>query len=172
MLTMHALPAVWQLRIVVFVLLACGCGHLDRKIERWRFARHRRRLGYRSHGDYVGGPEWRARRRRYLTEHPPSGCRVCGRRWQARWPLHHKDYSRAGDGAELDRDLIPVCEPCHTLIHQMWRPHGVLRRAGVTLRASTWLTVGRRTPGRWIRRSFHPDSRRYDQGTVRGRHHA
>ncbi len=152
MVTVHTLSAGWQLRIVIGLLLACGWGHLDYRVERWRFARRRRRLGYRTHGEYVAGPKWDARRHRFLTETRPEGCRACGRRRRRGWHVHHKDYSRAGAGGELDRDLMLVCPPCHSLIHSWYRPRGGLRRAGVTLRACTWLVIGALAVPRWLRR--------------------
>lgn len=138
--------------LLAVALVAVPAGHLDRWIERKRFRVTMWRHGYSRHREYVRGPEWKDRRRRYLRELDPAGCRMCARGWQGNWPLHHKSYERAGGGGERDRDLIPVCERCHTFIHQLDHKRGPLRRLGFSLRLTTWVAIGLWLPVRLVRR--------------------
>ncbi|WP_154677066.1 HNH endonuclease [Parafrankia discariae] len=141
--------------VLVAVALAPTAGRVDRRIERHRFARTLRAHGYRSHQEYIRGPQWRARRARWLRELGRRPCRVCARPWQAgggQFHAHHLDYAQAGGGTEPDRDLMPICYRCHTTVHRWDR---WLRGAGVTLRAATWIVVGSRWPVRAVRRYWH-----------------
>ncbi|MEX5634951.1 hypothetical protein [Parafrankia sp. FMc2] len=138
--------------LLAAALIAVPAGHLDRRVERARRAVTMRSNGYTKYAQYVSGPQWRDRRRRYLREHPPSGCRLCARAWEPQWPLHHKDYFRAGGGKELDRDLIPVCERCHDFIHSLDHKRGPQRRLGFSLRLTTWVAIGLWLPVRLVRR--------------------
>lgn len=140
--------------VLVVVLVAVPAGHVDRWVERKRFRITMWRHAYGRHREYVAGPEWKARRRRYLRERSPAGCRMCARAWERQWPLHHKSYERAGGGQELDRDLIPVCERCHTFIHQLDHKRGPLRRLGFSLRLTTWVAIGIWAPVRLARRAL------------------
>ncbi|MFB7716766.1 HNH endonuclease signature motif containing protein [Nocardia sp. NPDC056100] len=58
---------------------------------------------------YIASSWWVNRRRDYFTKHEKK-CSGCGGREGI--SLHHKTYARKG--AELDSDLVPVCQPCHT----------------------------------------------------------
>lgn len=138
--------------LLAVALAAVPAGHVDRWIERKRFRITMWRHGYRAHREYVGGSEWKVRRRRYLRERHPLGCRLCRRAWEPQWPLHHKSYERAGGGQERNRDLIPVCERCHTFIHRLDHKRGPLRRLGVSLRLTTWVAIGLWLPVRLARR--------------------
>lgn len=124
----------------IAAVVAVVAGHLDRKIERARFGATLRLHGFRDHGEYVDSPLWKARRRAWLAALTRRACRVCGRAWQdgPSFHAHHVDYARAGAGHELDRDLIPICSPCHTLVHAFDRR---LRTAGVSLRRCTGLVI-------------------------------
>lgn len=152
-----ALGVVSDLPWPAALTLAVGAvafGRAGRWVERRRFAVTMRLHGYAAHGEYVAGREWKGRRRRYLREHTPAGCRVCAREWHPQWPLHHKDYSRAGAGRERDRDLIPVCDRCHSFIHSLDRKRGPLRALGFSLRLTTWAAIGVWFPVRLGRRGW------------------
>lgn len=152
---MDGVPSLpWELWAAGGVVFLSVCGHVDRWVERRRFRITMLLHGYGNHAEYVGGPEWRARRRRFLRERRPAGCRVCAKAWFARWPLHHLSYERAGSGRELDRDLIPVCDRCHHFIHSLDRKRGLLRHLGLSLRATTWVAIGIWWPVRAVRRAL------------------
>lgn len=65
---------------------------------------------------YLRSPDWAARRRDYYATHPKI-CSACGT--DRNIHLHHKTYVRLG--AELDRDLVPLCAPCHHDEHRRKR---------------------------------------------------
>ncbi|ONH62395.1 hypothetical protein CcI49_03175 [Frankia sp. CcI49] len=144
--------------LLAAALVAVPAGHVDRWVERKRFRVTMWRHGYSRHREYVRGSEWKDRRRRYLREHDPAECRLCARSWEPKWPLHHKSYERAGGGQELDRDLIPVCERCHSFIHSLDHKRGPLRRLGFSLRLTTWLAIGLWLPVRLARRTASPSA--------------
>ncbi len=133
-------------------------GHMDRRIERGRFYLTRRLHGYRSHGDYVGGHEWKARRRRFLAETGKRPCHICGKPWRdgpsgVGYHVHHVDYFRAGSGHESNRDLVPICHHCHTRVHKVDRylgPFGT-RALGLSLRRCTGLVRAVYWPVRALR---------------------
>lgn len=62
--------------------------------------------------EYIDSPQWRRRRVEYFARHNRL-CRVCGKGKKIH--LHHLTYERMG--AELDRDLMALCERCHSAIH-------------------------------------------------------
>ncbi len=144
------------------VLASCAAlsiaGHLDRRIERGRFHITLRLHGYRSHGEYVGGPEWKARRRRWLSETGKRPCHICGKPWRdgpsgVGYHAHHVDYFRAGSGHESNRDLVPICHECHTLVHKVDRYRGPFgtRALGLSLRRCTGLVRAAYWPVRALR---------------------
>jgi HNH endonuclease len=55
--------------------------------------------------------------------HDNHKCQGCGT--TGKLHVHHRTYARFG-GEELPRDLITVCEACHTLIHQFHQQSGNL----------------------------------------------
>lgn len=137
---------------VPLLILAGGSlyGHTARRVERIRFRVTLAAHGYISYAAYVDGPVWAARRSAYHRTHKVCWC--CGRPRRPGFPIHHLDYSRAGAGRELDRDLRLVCEPCHHRFHRWDRPRGLLRSCGVTLRWTTYLVRAAWWPARAIRR--------------------
>ncbi|WP_322762245.1 HNH endonuclease [Frankia sp. Cr2] len=145
--------------VVLGVCVALSvAGHVDRWIERGRFHITLRLNGYRSHGEYVGGPEWRARRRRWLAETGKRPCHICGKPWRdgpsgVGYHAHHVDYFRAGSGHESNRDLVPICHHCHTRVHKVDRYRGPLgtRALGVSLRRCTGLVRAVYWPVRLLR---------------------
>jgi 5-methylcytosine-specific restriction endonuclease McrA len=82
------------------------------------------RLAIRArYSTYMDSPAWYQRRRAWLdswtarTGRPPT-CVVCDQPWTLRaGELHHRTYARLGH--EDDRDLVPVCKHCHTVIHAL-----------------------------------------------------
>jgi hypothetical protein len=126
-------------------------GHFDRPVE---FAVRRvrmRRHGFAGYSDYVRSTLWRQRAGRWYATHGRPPCCVCaaGREPGRVFHLHHVDRLRAGSGREPDRDLVPVCARCHTLVHKVERR---LYALAFTLRASTWLVRHAALPVRVARR--------------------
>jgi hypothetical protein len=70
-----------------------------------------------SYEDYIKSDLWRARRHRFLQERERA-CEIC-EATEGPMILHHLFYDRLG--AELDSDLVMVCNGCHNLVHR-W-PH-------------------------------------------------
>lgn len=66
--------------------------------------------------DYIRSKRWERRRVAYFAKFPRA-CRACGSKTQIH--LHHHTYKRMGN--EMDEDLVPLCEGCHTLCHQYHR---------------------------------------------------
>jgi len=73
------------------------------------------------YGIYMSSSAWFDRRRlwaadwRAMTGRDPF-CFACEGAWELRHgDLHHRSYERLGE--EELRDLVPLCRPCHTLLH-------------------------------------------------------
>lgn len=141
------------LLLVLAVPIGVLYGHGARWVERERFKLQMAAHGYRGHGEYVEGPEWKSRRHRYIAGRGRPPCWICRRLFRPHWPIHHLDYSRAGGGHELDRDLRFVCDRCHHNAHRMDRPLGLPRALGVSLRWSTYLVWAIWSPVRLLRRA-------------------
>jgi hypothetical protein len=88
--------------------------HVQVRIERRDAAL--KRLGYSGYNAYLASPAWRAVRFRYIEERPWI-CHVCGK--TEKLYLHHRTYERVGQ-EQLD-DLMPLCDPCHGLVHSLER---------------------------------------------------
>lgn len=87
----------------------------------------------RSYDEYMRSARWERRKVAYFTKHPKV-CRACGGTEDIH--LHHHTYKRMGH--EHDDDLIPLCRPHHTVVHQLHRS-----AAGkMTLTAATREVVG------------------------------
>lgn len=80
---------------------------------------------------HMASPHWRARRDAYFGRHPYV-CHGCGT--VEALHLHHVTYDRMG--TERDSDLMPLCQPCHALVHEYHRI------VGGNLRAATLHVVG------------------------------
>lgn len=88
--------------------------HVQVRIERREAAL--KRLGHSSYAVYLASNAWRGIRLRYIEERPWI-CHVCGKTENLH--LHHRTYERVGR-EELD-DLMPLCDPCHGLVHALER---------------------------------------------------
>ena len=69
-----------------------------------------------AYGAYLRSTHWRRLRERYRRQRPWR-CGVC--ETSGALELHHKTYERLG--AEQLDDLIPLCQSCHPLLHQLER---------------------------------------------------
>lgn len=69
-------------------------------------------LGFHTYRSYLRSDGWISRRG--LCDPGPDGCYVCGR---VDVEIHHLDYSALGE--ERARDLLPLCNACHTGVHQL-----------------------------------------------------
>ena len=79
--------------------------------------------------DYERSPYWR-KKSQTLLDDKETVCAICGRpRWtwqprnkkwkKRRFSVHHKHYRTVGH--EESTDLIPLCNLCHTLCHDILR---------------------------------------------------
>ncbi len=78
---------------------------------RQKHLEHLRTMPYR---EYLQTPEWQERRKRAMKR-AGYHCQVCNA-YGKRLNTHHKTYERRGN--EYDRDLIVLCEDCHTIFHE------------------------------------------------------
>ena len=98
-----------------------------------------RELGFRAYSDYLASEHWRAFKATWIprrTRNKQPVCEFClaGHR---RLDLHHSTYKRLG--AELPRDVVLICDQCHSRVHR-WFDKG---------KRSLWSTTRavRRTAG-------------------------
>jgi hypothetical protein len=126
-------------------------GHFDRPVEFFARRVRMRRHGFAGYSDYVRSTVWRQRAARWYAAHGKPPCCVCavGREPGRVFHLHHVDRFRAGSGRETDRDLVPICDRCHALVHKVERR---LYALAFTLRASTWTVRHLALPVRVARR--------------------
>jgi len=81
----------------------------------WEASEKRRQeLHTMPYRDYMQTPEWEARRKRIMRR-DNYRCQVCNVRG-VRLNVHHKTYERRG--YEDDKDLITLCESCHTIFYE------------------------------------------------------
>ena len=99
--------------------------------SRWSVGRVRRRGRYAA---YIASDDWYRRREQWYREWVAEtgsepACAVCGTRWTlSRGDLHHRTYDRLG--AEWHTDLVPLCRPHHTALHDLWDESPSWRRLG------------------------------------------
>lgn len=62
---------------------------------------------------YISSDGWKQRKADYFAKHPRR-CTACGS--ESAIHLHHRTYARMG--RELNEDLTPLCQPCHSKVHQ------------------------------------------------------
>ena len=115
--------------------------------------RLRRAARRRAYATYMASGSWQRRRRAWLRHwrntHPVADpvCAVCERVWTLSDDLHHANYDQLGH--EPDADLVPMCRPCHRVLHRIldrsshWR---AMPRRAATARIITNLRRIRRTP--------------------------
>lgn len=87
---------------------------------------------------YINSSRWERRKGQYYARYPKV-CRACGSKENIH--LHHHTYVRLGQ--EHDDDLVPLCEPCHVVVHQL---HRATRELSLT--AATRQVVGALHPPR------------------------
>lgn len=73
-----------------------------------------RELGFASYEEYLHSDLWRSVRNNFLTTTKNYQCFVCGDTFRV---LHHTDYRNLGQ--EKQRDLIPLCDICHSGVHAL-----------------------------------------------------
>lgn len=81
---------------------------------------------------YISSEHWTARKRAFWARHPKV-CRGCESTDDVQ--LHHGTYERMG--RELDSDLFPVCQTCHTLIHDLYK----IKQGKMELMQATIITL-------------------------------
>lgn len=72
-------------------------------------------LGFKKYSEYLATQHWKDLRSKLL----PEGTRCSACEDELARNLHHRTYARLGN--ELPEDLIPLCEKCHTRVHQSER---------------------------------------------------
>jgi phage terminase large subunit GpA-like protein len=81
-----------------------------------------------SYRQYMQSEQWARVKAAYYARHRQQ-CRACGSKQHI--DLHHRSYDRMG--YETDRDLVPLCESCHAVVHQLHRAmRGQLSLTAVT----------------------------------------
>jgi hypothetical protein len=65
---------------------------------------------------YRKSEEWHLLRKRYAEAYPNCQCLGCD---SPQWRMHHVTYERIG--AERLADLIPLCDDCHSKVHDYHR---------------------------------------------------
>lgn len=68
---------------------------------------------------YINSTKWERRKVSYYAHHPKV-CRACAATELIH--LHHHTYDRLGK--EADDDMVPLCESCHELVHNLHRLRG------------------------------------------------
>jgi hypothetical protein len=77
------------------------------------------RLGHASYESFLGSKQWGEKRSEYWEDaDTPKDCALCGTN-DPPLLLHHRTYERVGE--ERLSDLIPACNRCHILIHELER---------------------------------------------------
>jgi hypothetical protein len=94
-----------------------------------RLSRKLRELGFARYSDYLESEHWRALKAAWeprRTRNKKPVCEFClaGDR---RLDLHHRTYKRLG--SESPRDLVLICDRCHSRIHR-WFANGHHRTLG------------------------------------------
>lgn len=103
---------------------------------------------------YINSGAWEERKIAYYAKHERK-CTGCGATEDV--DLHHHTYERLG--AELDTDLVPVCESCHTTIHRFHEEQGGSLSAA-TFDALRFLTDKQESQTRAQSQGFVPRNQR------------
>jgi 5-methylcytosine-specific restriction endonuclease McrA len=78
---------------------------------------------------YIRSSAWRSVRARFIASKLSKVCAGCKQPWGRGDHLHHRTYKNLG--AERLMDLVPLCQPCHVKVHQLydsdpkWRQRGL-----------------------------------------------
>lgn len=96
---------------------------------------------------YMQSDAWSRRRDRYYAKHPRM-CLVCNAKPPEVIELHHLSYEHVYD--EPDSELMPLCQRCHAVVHQL---HSLL---GGSLADATRSCVSTSRSGRRRRRRRVP----------------
>jgi len=75
-------------------------------------------LGHRSYLSYTQSEHWASKKAEYRNSQLPQYCLIC---CDSRYILHHRSYVRLGDESLMD--FIPLCNSCHTKMHQYLKEH-------------------------------------------------
>lgn len=100
---------------------------------------------------YVRSSHWERRRLLYYANHAKI-CAACGH--TKRIHLHHKRYDNLWE--ELDSDLVPLCERCHSEVH---RRHEDQHRQSLAEVTDNYITFFRGTVTRKRKRDRERDTR-------------
>jgi hypothetical protein len=84
------------------------------------------RSGYAA---YIQSAAWRRVRQRYIDSKLPKVCAGCGVPWGGGDHLHHRTYKNLG--CERLMDLVPLCQPCHRRVHDLYDSSPRWRRKGL-----------------------------------------
>src|SRR5262249_34604482 len=71
-------------------------------------------LGFQTYEEYLRSDVWRKTKQRYNLSEYPKFCLLCGSK---SFELHHRTYERLGH--EELYDLVPLCPPHHTALHEL-----------------------------------------------------
>lgn len=72
--------------------------------------------------EYMDSQRWQSKREQYIAACNPTRCAGCLTPWGQDDHLHHTTYERLGH--ERLTDLMPLCQRCHTELHQS-HMHGI-----------------------------------------------
>lgn len=72
-------------------------------------------LGY---DEYIKSNAWKQKRAKYWLSKLPKTCFVCGAARHPGMHLHHRTYKNFGN--ERLMDLVPICQQCHNLVHEVY----------------------------------------------------
>jgi hypothetical protein len=78
---------------------------------------------------YIRSAAWRAVRERFIASKIKKVCMGCGKPWGKGDHLHHRTYKNLGN--ERLMDLVPLCQPCHTRVHQLYDSDPNARKIGL-----------------------------------------
>lgn len=65
--------------------------------------------------EYIHSEEWK-KKRQHIAWTQKNTCQICGNKVYKNFQVHHLNYENLGK--EQDKDLILLCEHCHSNIHK------------------------------------------------------
>jgi len=69
---------------------------------------------------YLRSDAWYEVKLRYLQSKLPKNCYICAAPWSNAFVFHHRTYKNLG--CERLMDIVPVCRPCHDIVHASANP--------------------------------------------------